>query len=57
MLFYNRGKCYEFDDLLQTWDAKLRKEEATVMTAKIQRIVDEYKVIISLKMFYFNFMI
>ena len=47
MLFYNRGKCYEFDDLLQTWDAKLRKEEATVMTAKIQRIVDEYKVILN----------
>jgi len=38
-----RGKCYEFDDMLQTWDAKLRKEEATVMSAKIQRTIDDYK--------------
>ncbi len=42
----NRSRTYQFDDFLAMWTEKLRsdEQEATVMTVRITRDVDKYKV-------------
>ena len=41
---YVRSHTGQFDDMLVTWADKLRKTEPNVMTLKIQKDVDTYKV-------------
>lgn len=46
--FIYRTKTGQFDDLLGTWKDKLKKTEPNIMTLKIQKEIDTYKVLIVL---------
>ena len=57
---YFRSRTYQFDDFLAQWTEKLRggEQEATIMTVRLTKDVDKYKVRqvskFSLKIHYIN---
>lgn len=43
----NRSKAYLFEEFLSSWYEKLKSEEPTTMTVRLQKDIDKYKVCIT----------
>lgn len=39
-----RSKAYMFEEFLSSWYEKLKSEEPTTMTVRLQKDIDKYKV-------------
>jgi dynein heavy chain 2 len=39
-----RGRCYMFEEFLGHWYEKLKNDEPTTMTVRLQKEIDKYKV-------------
>lgn len=43
-LCFYRSKAYMFEEFLSSWYEKLKSEEPTTMTVRLQKDIDKYKV-------------
>ena len=46
ILFIFRSRCYVFEEFILNWEDRLKEQDPTVMTVKLQKDVNIFKVVL-----------